>query len=398
MGPRQPLRRVSSTSTGSRRTPALRGRLLAPFLGDAYGEALADGDLRLHSTPRTGGSSSPPTASTGFRSHPRDYPPRAAGGGLGELAARLRDGRPAAASGCAAAPRPPARRCAACRSIARRDRGRARRRDPATPEGRERLHRLLERQNYRLAWWRAAADEINWRRFFDINGLAGVRVELPQVFDDTHATVLRLYAEGLIDGVRIDHVDGLADPRGYCRKLRRRLQTAAHVSRPTELRDEPAADLWVEKILAPHERLPTDWLTDGTTGYDFMNEVSAVLHDPAGEAPLTALWTTLTGRPRRSRTRREPARRQILRESPVRANCTPPPPRCTASPGATSPPATITLTAIRRALEELLVHFHVYRIYAGPAGISETDAAGAGLGDGGRAAQRAGRRPPRCSN
>ena len=106
------------------------------------------------------------------------------------------------------------------------------------PEGRDRLHRLLERQNYRLAWWRAAADEINWRRFFDINSLAGIRAEQPNVFDDTHAFVLGLYAEGLIDGVRIDHVDGLADPRGYCRKLRRRLEvggrvSARRLSRPT---------------------------------------------------------------------------------------------------------------------------------------------------------------------
>ena len=112
-----------------------------------------------------------------------------------------------------------------------------------------------------------------------------MRVEAPAVFDDTHRTILRLYAEGLIDAIRIDHVDGLADPRGYCRKLRRRLQTTA-LSRPPELRAVPAG-LWIEKILAPQETLSADWLTDGTTGYDYMNDVSGVLHDPAGEAPLT---------------------------------------------------------------------------------------------------------------
>ena len=241
---------------------------------------------------------------------------------------------------------------------------------PRRPEGRERLHRLLERQHYRLAWWRAASDEINWRRFFDINSLAGVRVELPQVFDATHATVLRLYAEGLIDGVRVDHVDGLADPRGYCRKLRRRLQTAAE-SRPAALRDEPAV-LWVEKILAPHERLPTDWLTDGTTGYDFMAEVSAVLHDSAGEAPLTALWSRLSGRSGDFETEVEAARRQIVREALASewfatANAL----LRVARRDLTT--RDITQTGIRWALAELLAHFHAYRIYAGPAGISEPD-------------------------
>ena len=80
--------------------------------------------------------------------------------------------------------------------------------------GRRRLHRLLEHQHYRLAWWRSAGDATNWRRFFDINGLVGLRIEDETVFEATHATLLRLYQQGLIDGVRVDHVDGLADPRG----------------------------------------------------------------------------------------------------------------------------------------------------------------------------------------
>ena len=203
-----------------------------------------------------------------------------------------------------------------------------------------------------------------------MNGLAGVRVEIPEVFEATHRTVFRLYSEGLIDGVRIDHVDGLANPRDYCRKLRRRLETVAG-SRPPDLRDAPAI-IWIEKILAPHERLAADWLTDGTTGYDFMNDVSAVLHDPAGEAPLTQLWTTLTGRAAAFEDEAKPARRQILTESLsselfatatalhriARRNLT---------------TRDYTLSAIRATLIELLVHFHAYRIYAGPAGISEVD-------------------------
>ena len=95
--------------------------------------------------------------------------------------------------------------------------------DPAVSQGRARLHELLERQHYRLAWWRLANDEINWRRFFDINELAALRVEDDEVFEAVHATVLRLYADGVIDGLRIDHIDGLSQPEAYCRKLRARL-------------------------------------------------------------------------------------------------------------------------------------------------------------------------------
>ena len=83
---------------------------------------------------------------------------------------------------------------------------------------------MLARQHYRLAWWRIANDEINWRRFFDINELAGLRMEHPPAFEDMHALIFRLYAEGLIDGVRVDHIDGLADPPRYCRTLRQRLE------------------------------------------------------------------------------------------------------------------------------------------------------------------------------
>ena len=91
--------------------------------------------------------------------------------------------------------------------------------DSTTEAGFQALHQLLERQSYRLASWRTAADDINWRRFFDINELGGLRVERPAVFEATHGKIFQLIAEGLVDGLRIDHIDGLADPRGYCRKL-----------------------------------------------------------------------------------------------------------------------------------------------------------------------------------
>ena len=147
---------------------------------------------------------------------------------------------------------------------------------------------LLSRQHYRLAFWRVANDEINWRRFFDINELVGLRMEHPACFEDVHALIFRLYAEGLIDGVRVDQSTGSPIRRGYCRTLRARLD-ALTGERPAGAPRERAY-IVVEKILLRGETLPTDWDCDGTSGYDFMNEVSAVQHDARGEAPLGALW------------------------------------------------------------------------------------------------------------
>jgi (1->4)-alpha-D-glucan 1-alpha-D-glucosylmutase len=144
------------------------------------------------------------------------------------------------------------------------------------------LHALLEAQNYRLAWWRSAGRDLGYRRFFDVNSLAGLRMEDPQVFEDTHALVLRLVREGVIDGLRVDHPDGLRDPQEYLERLR-------HAA--------PGAWIVVEKILEPGEALPEDWPVEGTTGYDFLNRVLGLFVEPAGEAPLTALYAELTGEP-----------------------------------------------------------------------------------------------------
>ena len=118
-----------------------------------------------------------------------------------------------------------------------------------------------------------------WRRFFDIDDLAGIRQEDPEVFEATHGFVLRLVQQGLLDGLRVDHPDGLADPQGYLRRLR----------------VGGARRVWVEKILSPTERLPGGWPVSGTVGYEFLNDVSALFVDPEGEAPLTALWERVSG-------------------------------------------------------------------------------------------------------
>ena len=142
------------------------------------------------------------------------------------------------------------------------------------------LAELLERQFYRLAWWKVAAEELNYRRFFDVDTLAAIRVEDPDVFDATHALVVELVREGTVDGLRIDHPDGLAAPKAYLERL-------------AEQTDE--AWVVVEKILAPDEELPEDWATAGTTGYDAMWRVHAAFVDPAGESELAGVMRRLTG-------------------------------------------------------------------------------------------------------
>ena len=139
---------------------------------------------------------------------------------------------------------------------------------------------LLQRQWYRPAWWRVGDEELNYRRFFDVTTLVAIRVEDHAVFDATHALLMELVASGALTGLRIDHPDGLADPRSYLRRLAR-----------------ASGDAWVvvEKILEDGETLPADWACAGTTGYDALNEVQQVFVDPAGAAPLSALLAEFTG-------------------------------------------------------------------------------------------------------
>ena len=139
---------------------------------------------------------------------------------------------------------------------------------------------LVDRQWYRLAHWRVADEELNYRRFFDVDTLAAVRVEDPVVFEATHRLLLDLVADGSLDGLRIDHPDGLADPRGYLARLA-----------------EATDDSWVvvEKILEGAENLADDWRCAGTTGYDTLLRVGGLFVDPAGSSPLSGLLSELTG-------------------------------------------------------------------------------------------------------
>jgi (1->4)-alpha-D-glucan 1-alpha-D-glucosylmutase len=357
---------------------ALKGRVLAPFLGKPYGEALADDELVLRFDGESG------RIFVAYYGHrfpiaPGDYGPllRASGELLAEHGRAFREavgrrlGRPQrrtrfaearhALAQAAATPKGTQAIGIMLEHFSVRD-----------PAGRGRLNRLLDRQHYRLAWWRAAPDEINWRRFFDVIDLAALRVQEPAVFDAVHETVLRLYEDGTVDGFRVDHVDGLADPRGYCRTLRAHL-TRLEARRPAGVPAGPAY-LVVEKILAPQERLNSEWMVDGTSGYVFMNEVGALLHDPDGEAPLTQLWRQWSGATGSFENEERSARRRIPQEL-LAADFN----ACAHALHsiARSSPETRdwTLLAIRRVLTEFLVHFPVYRTYADARGRSSEDAA-----------------------
>ncbi len=160
------------------------------------------------------------------------------------------------------------------------------------PVGHERLRELLARQHYELAFWRAAQRDVNYRRFFDVNELICLRVERADVFEATHRLVLRFVADGLVDGLRVDHIDGLLEPRRYLERLR----TAVEARRPAARKGAPFPIL-VEKILADGERLPGDWPVDGTTGYEFMTALEDVLIDPSGYAAIEAAYRGPRGAP-----------------------------------------------------------------------------------------------------
>ncbi|MFJ6784046.1 malto-oligosyltrehalose synthase [Streptomyces yangpuensis] len=197
------------------------------------------------------------------------------------------------------------------------------------------LPELLAAQWYRPAWWRETATTLNYRRFFTISELIGVRVEDPEVFTATHAKVLELVRDGVAQGLRIDHVDGLADPEEYLGRLRAAAGEGCWVV--------------VEKILARHERLPAGWPVAGTTGYDALHRVDGVFTDPAGAAELAARYGESTGLPQWTETARACAREVLTGDLAAE------------------------LAALERraggelavAVRELLIAFPVYRPYPG---------------------------------
>ncbi|MFF4210346.1 malto-oligosyltrehalose synthase [Streptomyces sp. NPDC001796] len=216
------------------------------------------------------------------------------------------------------------------------------------------LPQLIDAQWYRPVWWRLARTELNYRRFFSISELIGVRVEDPEVFAATHGTLLRLLDEGVIDGLRIDHPDGLADPEAYLRRL-----------------DEATGGRWtvVEKILADGEHLPTAWPVAGTTGYDALRHVDGLFADPEGTEELLGHYR-LFAIPRGDRggqwasTVRRAAYEVVTHELATEVERLT---RVASRLCATSPDPALrdhAPWALHTALRELLVRMEVYRPYA----------------------------------
>ena len=310
--------------------PTLKGKVLLPFLGDHYGKVMDSGQLKLRYDPQRG------SFSVWYWEHRfpiaiKDYTEL-----LRDARSRLRHDVESLTGlindfGRIGSTRPTARHQAVVRR--RADELKARLTALATEQAAvseaieasllsfndagadskgdrySRLHNLLEKQHYRLAYWRVATAEINYRRFFDINELAGLRMEAQELFEIAHRLIFRLIAEDKIQGLRLDHIDGLYDPADYCRRLQDRAAylIMQSVGEPTKLPARPEGIpairprthvfyLLVEKILARHERLRDDWPVDGTTGYDFMNLVNGLFVNPASERNLTTAYNRFIDR------------------------------------------------------------------------------------------------------
>ena len=228
--------------------------------------------------------------------------------------------------------------------------------DVADPASFDRLEAILIEQHYRLAFWRVSGEDINYRRFFDINDLAAIRVEREDVFEETHRLLLSLVEQGLVTGVRIDHVDGLYDPGAYLQRLRERLREAAAGWTEREI------PIYVEKILEEGEPLPASWPVAGTTGYDFMAHNDGLCIERTSVLEMTRTYERFIGEPVRFRQLRDDAKKQMAR---------------TSFPGEINVLATAlhtiaqrdrrqrdnTLRALRNAIEAVLASFPVYRTY-----------------------------------
>ncbi len=248
---------------------------------------------------------------------------------------------------------------------------------PGVPASFDRLHDLLEHQAYRLAYWRVAADEINYRRFFDTNDLAALSLENEDVFEATHGFVLDLIAQGKLQGLRIDHPDGLYDPGAYCRTLQERV-LALPRSEPSETEGQAAVSetqifyIVVEKILALNERLPGQWPVHGTTGYDFANLVNGLFVWPGAEQPLDAFYRAFCSFPVDFDELLYQSKRLILKvalssELTVLAN------RLSRIAESDRRTRDYSLNSLRDALREIIACFPVYRTYVSGRGVSETD-------------------------
>lgn len=220
------------------------------------------------------------------------------------------------------------------------------------------LDSLIANQHWRLAHFSVAADEINYRRFFINSDLAGIRIDRPEVFEHAHALIFSLIAEGLVDGLRIDHVDGLLDPKGYLETLRAKSPKPIY--------------LVIEKILAPHEALDAAWPIDGTTGYEVGTQLTRVLIQAAGEPAVTATYAGFIGE---AVAFDEEVYRSKLRimDNELTAELVALSRRFATIARSVAATADLTDAALRRALRETIAHLSVYRTYADDTGVTARD-------------------------
>ena len=347
----------------------LRNVVLLPILGDHYGRELEAGNLRLE---REGGS-----FVLRYYDHAAPVAPRTvdvilerAVARLGSVTATEDDPAPVAAelaSIATAFGRLPLSTATDADSVAERHRDKEilrtrldrlceSRPEVATAidvavhdltEDVDALDALLDRQNYRLAWWRTAGEELDYRRFFDINDLAGIRVEDPAVFADSHQLILDWLGRGLVDGIRIDHVDGLRDPGTYLA----RLQAAV-----------PGTWVVVEKILEGDEVLPPAWPVAGTTGYDWLNLVAGVLNDADGSARIAEIYQGFSGITQRYEEIVREAKVEVL-DGPLATDLNRLVARLTVICERHRRYRDYTRRDLRDALAEIIAGFPVYRTY-----------------------------------
>jgi (1->4)-alpha-D-glucan 1-alpha-D-glucosylmutase len=343
----------------------LRNKLLVPFLANQYGEALAAGDLQLKFDPAMG-----EFAIWAHEVHKLPICPLHYSLILEENSpeiAKLRDGFAALTESGRQVTRRAAElknqlaqlartredALAAVESSVKRFSGIA-----GQLESWEPLDELIQKQCWRPAYFRVAADDINYRRFFNINELAGIRMELPEVFEYTHRFILGLLRQGVVDGLRIDHIDGLFDPKAYLARLRESGGSSFY--------------LVVEKILAHHESLRTDWPVDGTTGYEFASQLIELLIDPLTADTLTETYRTFTGESQHFPEIVRAAKMQIMENemaSELLALAR------KAARIARQNPATADFTEnlFSRAIKEVIACFPVYRTYVDGSETAETD-------------------------
>jgi (1->4)-alpha-D-glucan 1-alpha-D-glucosylmutase len=375
----------------------LRGKVLLPVLGDHYGTVLENGELHLVFDP-VQGAFNIQYYEHRFPIDPREYP-RILGDRLEQLEARMGSTAPlfleyqSLVTGFSHLPERmetiPSRVAERRRDkeIHKKHLAELHRRSPdvawfikenvhtlngivGEPQSFDALHELLRNQAYWLAFWRVASDDINYRRFFDINDLAGLRMENEKVFQETHRRVIQMAEDGKLDGLRIDHPDGLHNPKQYFQ----RLQNSLVCPLPPDDADASGLPLYVvvEKILESYERLPEQWAVHGTTGYDFANLINALLIDPRAEDELERIYTDFIGEPIDFHEMLYQCKKLIINgalssELNVLANqlC-----RIAQVDRLTQD---FTLSGLRDTLEEVVASFPVYRTYITADEVSDDD-------------------------